>query len=86
MVLFINTNDYSKICIDTYPEDTNTTEHLIASFVNANTALIIEFMKQYSDEGILDSKLKELLINLLSDSLDRAIDFFNNLNKTNQSE
>lgn len=86
MVLFINSNDYTKICVDTYPEDTNTTEHLIASFVNANTALIIEFMKQYSEDGILDSKLKELLVNVLSDSLDGAIGYFNKVACENHDE
>lgn len=77
MVLFIDTNDFSKICVDTYPEDEGTVEHLLASFVNANTALIIEFMRQYSEDGKFDPKLKELLINILSDSLDDVIEQFN---------
>lgn len=77
MVLFIDTNDFSKICVDTSPEDEGTVENLLASFVNANTALVIEFMRQYSEGGKFDPKLKELLVNVLSDSLDDVIEQFN---------
>lgn len=80
MKIYVDTSNFETMKVDPYPEITESAGALISDFVNADVALITEFLKIFSDDGQIDMKIKDVVIDLIVKHLDDVIPELNAMN------